>query len=97
MKEILEQIKVGLNPQESFAKMNKDRDVKDGIRGQVMHLDPPMMKKASEEIRNGKTEAPKNVRKENNRFVFFLMRKRLPFGTPCDTSGVSLTKARQLT
>jgi len=41
-----------------------------------------MVKEALEEIRNGKTEAPKNVKKENNRFVFFLMRKRLPFGTP---------------
>ena len=43
---------------------------------------PPMVKEAPDEIRNGKTEAPKNVRKENNIFVFFLMRKRLPFGTP---------------
>jgi len=41
-----------------------------------------MVKEALEEIRNGKTEAPKNVKKENNRFVFFLMRKRLPFGMP---------------
>ena len=28
MKEILEKIKVGLNPQESFTQMNKDQDVK---------------------------------------------------------------------
>ena len=58
MKEILEQIEVGLNPQESFAKMDKDRDIKNGIRGQVMHLNPPMVKEAPEEIRNGNTEAP---------------------------------------
>ena len=51
MKEILEQIKVGLNPQESFTKMDKDRDVKDGIRGQMMHLNPSMVKEAPEEIR----------------------------------------------
>ena len=44
--------------------------------------EPPMMKKASEEIRNGKTEAPKNARKKNNRFVCSLLRKRLPIGTP---------------
>ena len=36
---------------------------------------------ASEEIENRKTEAPKNIRKENNRFVFLLMRKRLPLGS----------------
>ena len=57
MEEILEKIKVGLNPQESFAKMDKDRDIKNGIRGQVTHLNPPMVKEAPKEIRNGKTEA----------------------------------------
>ena len=36
------------------------------------------MKEATEEIRNRKTEAPKNMRKENNKFVSSLMRKRLP-------------------
>ena len=82
MKEILEQIEVGLNPQESFAKMDKDRDEKNGIWGQVMHLNPPMVKEAPEEIINRKTEATKNMRKKNNRFVFFLMRKELPIRTP---------------
>jgi len=62
--------------------MNKDRDVKSRIRGQVMHLNPPVLKKAPEEIRNRKSEAPKNMRKKNNRFVSFLMVKRLPIRTP---------------
>ena len=85
MKEILEQIKVGLNPQESFAKMDEDRNVENGVRGQMMHLNPPMVKEASEEIRNGKTKTLKNIRKENNRFVSTLMRKRFPLGpTPMD-------------
>ena len=43
-----------------------------------MHLDPPVVKKTLEEIRNWKTEATKNMRKKNNRFVSFLMRKGLP-------------------
>ena len=47
-----------------------------------MHLYPPMMKKTSEKVRNGKTEAPKNMRKKNNRFIFLLMSKRLPIRTP---------------
>ena len=82
MKEILKKIKVGLNPQESFTQMNKNRNMKNEIRGQVMHLGPSMTKKASEEIRNGKTEAPKNMRKKNDRFIFLLMWKRLPIRTP---------------
>jgi hypothetical protein len=41
-----------------------------------------MVNEAPDEIRNGKTEAPKNVRKKNNRFIFSLMRKRLPIRAP---------------
>jgi hypothetical protein len=41
-----------------------------------------MVKKVSKEIRNGKTEAPKNMRKKNDRFVSPLMRKTLPARTP---------------
>ena len=37
-----------------------------------------MEKEAPEEIRNKKTEALKNIRKENNRFISFLMGKRFP-------------------
>ena len=37
-----------------------------------------MVKEAPKEIRNGKTKAPKNIRKENNRFVSTLVRKRFP-------------------
>jgi hypothetical protein len=81
MKEILKQIEVGFDPQEVFTQLDKDRDMKDGIRGQVMHLNPPVMKEATEEIRNRKTETPKNMRKENNRFISTLMRKRFLLGT----------------
>ena len=58
--------------------MDENRDVENGVRGQVMHLNPPMEKEAPEEIGNRKTEAPKNIRKENNRSVSFLMGKRFP-------------------
>ena len=47
-----------------------------------MHLNPQMVKKVSEEIRNGKTEASKNMRKKNDTFVSPLMRKKLPVRTP---------------
>ena len=55
MKEILEQIEVGLNPQESFAKMEKNRYVENGVRGQVMHLNPPMEKEARKKSKTGKS------------------------------------------
>ena len=73
---------MGLDPQESFTKMDKDRNVKNRIRSQVMHLNPPMVKKAPEEIGNGKTEASKNMRMKNNRFIFSLMRKGFPIRSP---------------
>ena len=43
-----------------------------------MHLNPPVMKEATEKIGNRKTEALKNMRKKNDRFIFSLTRKRLP-------------------
>ena len=55
MKEKLENIKVGLNPQKSLTKMDENRNMENGVRGQVMHLNTPMEKEASEEIRNRKT------------------------------------------
>ena len=65
--------------------MDENRDVENGVRGQVMHLNPPMEKEAPKEIGNRKIEAPKNIRKENNRFVPFLMGKRFPHrSTPTD-------------
>ena len=73
---------MGLDPQESFTKMDKDRDMKNVIWGQMMHLNPPMMKKTSKEIINRKIEAPKNIRKKNNRFISFLKGKILPIRTP---------------
>ena len=46
MKEILEQIEVRFDPQERLAEMDKDGNMKNRIRGPVMYLNPPMMKKA---------------------------------------------------
>jgi hypothetical protein len=43
------------------------------------------MKETSKKIRNREAETPKNMKKENNRFVSSLIRKRLPHGsTPMD-------------
>jgi len=82
MKEILEQIKVRFDHQERLAEMDKDRNMKNRIRGQVIYMNPPVVKKTSEEIRNGKAEASKNMRMKNNRFIFSLMRKGFPIRSP---------------
>ena len=47
-----------------------------------MHLNPPMVKKAPEEIRNGKTKITKNTGMKNNRFIHPFMRKRLSLRSP---------------
>ena len=82
MEKILKQIEVGLNPQKSFTKMDEDRDVENGVWGQVMHLNPPMENEAPKEIRNGKTEASKNMWMKNNRSIHPLMRKGFTIGSP---------------
>ena len=45
VEEVLEKIKMGFDPQKSFTKMDKNRNVKDRIRGQVMRLNPPVMQR----------------------------------------------------
>ena len=46
-----------------------------------------MEKEATEKIENRKTEAPKNIRKENNRFASLLMGKGFPRNsTPMDNA-----------
>jgi hypothetical protein len=46
--------------------VDENRDVENGVRGQVMHLNSPMEKKAPKEIGNRKTVASKNVGMKNN-------------------------------
>jgi len=50
VEEVLEKIKMGFDPQKSFTEMNKNGNMKNRIWGQVMHLNPPVMQEASEEI-----------------------------------------------
>ena len=55
MKEVLEQIEVELNPQESFTEMDKDRDVKNRIRGSSDALEPP-----NDEVGPERNQKPEN-------------------------------------
>ena len=47
---------MGRNPQESFAKMDEDRNVENGVGGQMMHLNPPMVKEAPKQENQGPEE-----------------------------------------
>ena len=48
----------------------------------MVYLNPPMVKNTSEEIKNGKTEASKNMGMKNNKFIHPLMGKGLPIRSP---------------
>ena len=78
MEKTSKKIEVGLDPQESFTEMDKDRDVKNGTRGQVMHLNPPpIVKETSKEVGNRKTKTTKNMEMKNNGFIYSFVRRRL--------------------
>jgi hypothetical protein len=53
-----EKIPVGFNSTESFAKMDEDGNVANGIRVEVMELKPVEIKKASEERARGEGQTP---------------------------------------
>ena len=93
MEKISEKIEVGLDPQESFTEMDKDRDVKNGNRGQVMHLNHLIVKKTSKEVGNRKTKTTKNKGMKNNGFNHHFVRRRLSLrSTPIDhTLGLKKT------
>ena len=62
--------------------MDKNRNVENGIRGQVMDLNPPVMQKAMKEIRGRNRESARNERKESNNFLGFLLGKNFSYGPP---------------
>lgn len=53
MEKVLEKVEMGLDAHKRLTQMNKNRNVEDGIWGQVMCFNPPMEKKTAEEIRSG--------------------------------------------
>jgi hypothetical protein len=78
MKEILEKIKVGLNPLEGFTQVDKNRDVKDGIRGQVMHLNPPNGKGGHRRNRKQENRGPKEHKEGKQQIRFLPHGERIP-------------------
>lgn len=62
MEEIAKQVKIELDVQKCFTQMNKDCEMKNGIRSQVVKLDTPMKKQTLQEITNGNSKTTLNKR-----------------------------------
>ena len=71
MEEIAEEIPVGLDPQECFAEMNKDRNVKNGVWGQMLDLNPIEIKESTKEIGGGQSKTSLHEMRENDGFPRF--------------------------
>jgi hypothetical protein len=53
-----EKIPVGFNSEKSFAKVNKDGNMANGVRVEVMDLKPVIVKKATEKRTRGEGQTP---------------------------------------
>jgi len=81
----LEEFKMGLDAQESFAQMHKDRNMNKGIRGQMMQLDPVVAQEPRKESRARKPQSSFQERGESNDFPRIFIRMISPQGrTPLD-------------
>jgi hypothetical protein len=80
-----EKIPVGFNSKESFAKMDEDGNVANGIRVEVMELKSVEIKKASEERARGEGQTPFGKMVKCDDFVYIFHGKRFAKrGTPVD-------------
>jgi uncharacterized membrane protein len=61
------EIEVGSNPQEAFAQMDKNSDLRNGVQLEICYLKPVEMKKTSKECPDGQTEALLVERPEDHR------------------------------
>ena len=72
--ETLEKVKMGMDSKENFAQMHKNRNMEDGIRGQMMKLDPPMELQTPQKITNRNSKATLNKGLEQNGLRNLLIR-----------------------
>jgi hypothetical protein len=78
-------IPVGFNSKESFAKMDEDGNVANGIRVEVMELKPVEIKKASEERARGEGQTLFGKMVKYDNFVYIFHAKRFAKrGAPVD-------------
>jgi len=72
MEQVFEKIEMWLDVQKSFAQLNINGDVEDGIWGQVVCLNSPVKEKAAEEIRSGNPKTAFDKGDKSNHFGYFL-------------------------
>jgi len=76
-----EKMEMGVNPQIGFTEMNKNRNVEDGIGGQMTDLYLIEIKDASKEVRGGDSETTFEERFEYRKFFGLLERTLMTQGT----------------
>jgi hypothetical protein len=80
-----EKILVGFDSEESFAEIDKNRNVADGIRVEVMELKPVVIKKAAEERTRGEGQSPFGKMEKCDNFINIFHEERFTVrGTPVD-------------
>jgi len=85
MERILEEFKIGLNAQKSFAQMLEDRNMNEGIGGQMMKLDPVVAQESRKERRAWKPQSSFQEGGESNNFTHIFIRMIFTQGwTPWD-------------
>jgi len=70
MKKVLKHIEVGFNPHKGLAQVDKDGNVEDRVRGQVMHLNPPIMNQATEKNQKQENRGPEEHEEEKRQIRF---------------------------
>ena len=86
---MLEKMKVGKDAKECFAEMGEYRKMQDRLRGQMMQLDSPEVKKSMEEFRNRYCKTTFHEITEHNGFKSTF--ERIIFSFPCTPLNHSLT------
>jgi hypothetical protein len=80
-----EKIPMGFNSEESFAEMDENCNMANGIRVEVMELKPVEIKKATEKIARGEGQTPFGKMVKCDDFVYIFHRKRFAKrGAPVD-------------
>jgi hypothetical protein len=83
--EEVEKIPVGLDSEEGFTEMDKNGNVADGIRVEVMELKPVIIKKVTEERTRGEGQSPFGKMVKYDNFINIFHGKRFTErGAPVD-------------
>jgi hypothetical protein len=74
MKEVVEEFKMGLDAQKSFAQMYKDGNMNKRVWGEMMKLDPVVIQESKKEIRERNSQSSLKIRKNSNNLARIFIR-----------------------